>query len=450
MIMKETHKIVWTEGMFLRPHHFQRAEHYMENYIRAWGQAHNGYFWGFLNLEVDQELLQQGKVALTEACGIMPDGTPFNFSKAEYAPTPLEIKEGKAGEKVVLALPSQRTGRKQVIFQETPDALARYLAYEAEVDDLNEVSVSSTELQFSFLRLHLMLESNLSTEWTALVVAEIQEKGDYPLLRLKKDCIPPTLNCQNNNQLKAFINDLQGLLLQRSLQMSQRLQQPESRNSSEMVDFMQLQLINRYVGQVNHVSQLNHIHPERLFAEWLQFATELASFSLQRTPDEPLPVYDHNNLAYCFGRLMLLLRHGLSGVLKDNAIQLELVERTPGLNVAILQDAAMIRDFEFVLAVRANVTADMLLTNFPTHMKIAPTNQIRDIVQLQLPGIMLRSISTAPRQIPYHSGYTYFELEKTGELWEQMEKSSAFALYLAGDFPGLNMEFWAIRSNTDR
>lgn len=450
MIMKEAHKIVWTEGMFLRPHHFQRAEHYLEHYIRAWGQAHNGYFWGFLNLEVDQELLQQGKIALTEACGIMPDGTPFNFSGAQYAPTPLVIKTSKNSEKVVLALPSQRAGREEIIFQEKPDALARYLAYEAEVDDLNEVSVSSTELQFSSLRLRLMLESDLSAEWTALIVAEIQEKSDPPRLQLEKNCIPPTLNCQNNHQLKTFINGLAGLLLQRSLQMSLRLQQPENRNSSEMIDFMQLQLINRYVGQVNHVSQLSHIHPERLFAEWLQFATELASFSLQRTPDAQLPVYDHNNLAYCFGELMLLLRHGLSVILKDNAIQLALVERSPGLNVAIIQDTAMIRDFDFVLAVRANVTADVLLAHFPAQMKIAPITQIRDIVQLQLPGIKLCNTSTAPRQIPYHSGYTYFQLEKSGDLWEQMEQSSAFALYLAGDFPGMNMEFWAIRNHTDR
>ncbi|MDE9590576.1 type VI secretion system baseplate subunit TssK, partial [Xenorhabdus bovienii] len=35
---------------------------------------------------------------------------------------------------------------------------------------------------------------------------------------------------------------------------------------------------------------------------------------------------------------------------------------------------------------------------------------------------------------------------KDGEIWNQMEKSSGFALHLAGDFPGLHMEFWAIRN----
>lgn len=81
----------------------------------------------------------------------------------------------------------------------------------------------------------------------------------------------------------------------------------------------------------------------------------------------------------------------------------------------------MMRDFGFVLAVRADVAAEVLLTHFPAQMKIAPVTRIRDLVQLQLPGIGLRTMPAAPRQIPYHAGYTYFELEKGGDLWKQME-----------------------------
>ena len=60
--MKDAHKVVWTEGMFLRPHHFQQAENYLEGYMRNWGQAHSGCFWGFLTLDLDQTLLRQGKI----------------------------------------------------------------------------------------------------------------------------------------------------------------------------------------------------------------------------------------------------------------------------------------------------------------------------------------------------------------------------------------------------
>lgn len=448
--MKSAHKVVWTEGMFLRPHHFQQAENYLENYVKLWGQAHCGYFWGFLALELDQTLLHQGKVALNAASGIMPDGTPFAFSGTQQILPALDIADNQVGERVVLALPTYRAGREEVIFQETPGALARYLAYETDVNDLNTVAVGSAALQFGQLRLRLMRESELNPEWTALTVCLVQERHNDSNLRLDPALIPPMLNCHGSQVLKSFINDLQGLLTQRSQQMSQRLLQSGRGGSSEMVDFMLLQLINRHLGQVGHARTLDHLHPERLFAEWLQFATELSSFSATRTSEKNLPVYDHNNLALGFSELMLMLRQGLSVVLEDNAIQLLLTERSHGLNVATVQDTKMMHDFGFVLAVRANVTMDALLSRFPAQMKIASVTRIRDLVQFQLPGIGLRTMPAAPRQIPYHAGYTYFELEKDGELWKEMEKSSAFALHLAGDFPGLEMEFWAIRNHTDR
>jgi type VI secretion system protein ImpJ len=66
-------------------------------------------------------------------------------------------------------------------------------------------------------------------------------------------------------------------------------------------------------------------------------------------------------------------------------------------------------------------------------------------VNLALPGVALRAVPVAPRQIPYHAGFTYFELEKSGELWGQLERSGGLAMHIAGEFPGLALELWAIR-----
>jgi type VI secretion system protein ImpJ len=51
----------------------------------------------------------------------------------------------------------------------------------------------------------------------------------------------------------------------------------------------------------------------------------------------------------------------------------------------------------------------------------------------------------APRQIPFHAGYVYFELDPASEYWTGLKNSGGFALHVGGDFPGLKMEFWAIR-----
>ncbi|WP_437888988.1 type VI secretion system baseplate subunit TssK [Phytobacter sp. V91] len=448
--MNKAEKVVWTEGMFLRPHHFQRAESHLENHIREWGMLQRPYLWGFLDLELDEAMLRQGSIALSYASGLLPDGTFFSFHDPRYAPTPLALPDNLTHERVVLALPARRGGRDEVIFSEEKDSLARYVTFEQEVDDDNAMSIGPAALQFGRLRLKLMLEKDLSAEWTAMGVAQVLEKRNDNHLRQDGSYIPPMLNATNHPSLYAMMNDLQSLLVQRSQQLAQRLRQPGRFNTSEMVEFSLLALINHHVGLIAHQKTLPLLHPEDLWREWLSFATELSTWTAARAPQDVLPVYDHDNLAECFARLVMMLRQGLSLVMEEHAIQLPLTERTHGLNVATLPTTSMAREFGFVLAVKASVPGEVLQTHFPAQMKVAPVSKIRDLVQLQLPGMVLRAMPVAPPQIPWHAGYNYFELEKGGELWGEMEKSGAFALHLAGEFPGLNMEFWAIRQQSEQ
>lgn len=444
--MTKTAKVVWTEGMFLRPHHFQQSESYLLSQVRDWGTAQRPYMWGFFHLEFDEAMLRHGNVALSSASGILPDGTQFAFSDSRLAPPPLAIDDNQTGQKVVLALPARRDGREEVIFSEAADSLARCISFEAETEDCNSLSVGPAVLQFGKMRLRLMLESDVTAEWTAIGVAQLVEKRSDNQLRLDSTYIPPMLNSIQHPLLFSYINDIQGLLEQRSQQIGQRLQQPGRFNSSDMLDFMLLALLNQHIGVANHLHSLPLLHPEQLFSKWLALATELSSYTPQRSCEGgDLPVYDHDNLARSFNQLVLMLRQRLSIVMEENAIQLPLIERSHGLNVATVPDANMIRDFGFVLAVKASVPGEMLTTHFPAQMKVAPVTKIRDLVQLQLPGMVLRAMPSAPPQIPWHAGYSYFQLEKGGELWKEMDKSGAFALHLAGEFPGLDMAFWAVR-----
>lgn len=82
---------------------------------------------------------------------------------------------------------------------------------------------------------------------------------------------------------------------------------------------------------------------------------------------------------------------------------------------------------------------------FPKEAKIGNVDVIRDLVNIQIPGVRLKALPVAPRQIPYHAGKVYFELERKGDYWEGLVESSAVALHVGGDFPDLNLTLWAIR-----
>ena len=70
-------KIIWTEGMFLRPQHFQQQDRYVQQLVDGRCDGLRPYGWGFTELELDSALLLQGKLALAACRGVLPDGTPF-------------------------------------------------------------------------------------------------------------------------------------------------------------------------------------------------------------------------------------------------------------------------------------------------------------------------------------------------------------------------------------
>ena len=126
-------------------------------------------------------------------------------------------------------------------------------------------------------------------------------------------------------------------------------------------------------------------------------------------------------------------------------MSLELTERKYGIHVAPISDHSIIGKATIVLAVKADVPGNQLRTAFPAQVKIAPVERIREFISAQLPGIGLQALPVAPRQIPYHAGFTYFELDRASDLWKMMQSSGGFAIHLGGNFPGLTMELWTIR-----
>jgi type VI secretion system protein ImpJ len=51
----------------------------------------------------------------------------------------------------------------------------------------------------------------------------------------------------------------------------------------------------------------------------------------------------------------------------------------------------------------------------------------------------------APRQIPYNSGYLYFEFDKNSPMWRALKTSGGIAFHFGGEFAGLDLQLWAIR-----
>lgn len=432
--------------MFLQPQHFQQQDRYVTRGIDTRFRMSSGYPWGFYSLCVDEAALQQGKLALTSASGVFRDGTPFVLPADDPAPLGIDIPSDVRDERVVLAVALTRPGVAESDVEDVSSSMpTRFKAVEMDVADCHAASLRQAPLQIGRLNLRLMLERDANEGYSHLGVARIIERRTDGRILLDKQHIPPLMHVTEHAVVDGFVREIIGLLHQRGESLAARLAQPGRAGVGEIADFLLLQICNRYEPQLVHARLAPVFHPEQVFFMLLSLAGDLSTFSETKRPSE-LPAYHHEDPTNCFNALMNDLRQSLSMVREQSAIPIELQERKYGIRLAIIPDMELQRTASFVLAVNAQIGSEQLRARFPMQVKIGPAERIRDLVNLQLPGVGLRALPVAPRQIPFHAGFCYFELDTRGnEMWRQLETSGGLAMHIAGDFPGLELEFWAIR-----
>ena len=437
-------KVIWSEGMLLQPQHLQQHDRYLHAMLEARVAGLRPYCWGFSSIRIDENQLALGKLALLSCSAVLPDGTPLSLPVDDELPLPLNIPEDARNVLVMLALPSRRPGVAEVDDQDGENNFARHRGAEYEVRDSNGLD-NSALMQVGKLRLRLALESDVANAYTGLGVARILERRADNRVVLDPDYCPPCLDIRAAPRLGAFVDELLGSLHQRGESLASRLIQPGAAGAAEIADFLLLQLVNRAEPLVAHLASMTGLHAETLYRELVQLAGELATFTRADKRRIDYPVYRHDKLRETFFPLMDELRKSLSMVTDSHAIPIPLDERQFGIRVAVVPDPELIKSATFVLAVNAQMPAEAIRSGFPAKVKIGSVEKIRDLVNLQLPGITLRPLPVAPRQLPFHAGYTYFELDKNSEYWKPMLNSAGFAMHVPNEFPGLQMEFWAIR-----
>ncbi len=437
--------VVWSQGMFLQPHHFQQEARFMARLVDARARCHSPYAWGFSEIVLDDALLALGRVGVARATGVLPDGTPFSIPQLDTPPEPLEIGADLKGEVVYLAVALSREGVTEVDFEGmNGDELCRLQAVEESVRDHTSASDEAASIQIGRLRLRLVRAKEATDAYALLGVAHVVERRSDKQVLLDRSYIPPQVVLDATDSLASSVRLLHGMIAQRSQALAGRMGQL-SHGVSELADFLMLLVLNRAEPLFRQHAKVPSVHPFTLFSDCLQLAGELATFaSTARRPIE-FPLYQHDDLHGCFTPLIDELRKMLSVVLEQNAVQIPLIDRTHGVSTAVVADMELVRNGVFVLAVNAQLPPEQLRPRFMAQTKLGPVERIRDLVNLQLPGITLQSLPVAPRQLPYHAGHFYFELDRNGELWRQFQTTGNLALHIAGDFPGLELELWAIR-----
>lgn len=443
--MTVRHRVVWSQGLFLQPHHFQQETRYLEHLIDARQRAAGPHAWGFHELVLDEAQLATGHVALVRASGVLPDGTPFSMPDADALPAPLPVPAALQGELVCLVAPRARFGVTEVDFGTgASDNLARYRVFEQPLRDQTNAVDDPETVQLGAVRLQLLRQRDVVDDHAVLGVVRVQERRADGQVVLDGGYLPAQTRIDASGQLQRTAALLHGLVQQRVRALADGMGQL-GHGVSDISNFLALQMLNRAEPLLRQIAAAPSVHPWPVYLAWLQLAGEMATFNTPQRHPPDFPIYRHDDLQATFAPLVLLLREMLSVQIDRPAERIELVDRTHGVRTAVVHNTQLLRTAGFVLAVRANMPGEQLRQRFPNQTTVSSGERLKALVNSHLPGIALRSMAVAPRQLPFHADSHYFELERHGELWKQFEQSAALAMHIDGDFPGLELELWAIK-----
>jgi type VI secretion system protein ImpJ len=310
--MTWTNKVIWTEGMFLQPQHFQQHDRFLAQQAQARLGATAAYGWGLLSLTLDSAALSLGKIALNGARGVMPDGHAFDIPGQDPAPAALDVPADLRDELIVLALALPRAGVAETDAEGDAGSMPpRFHAAEIDVGDSNVTGQRVAPLQIGRLNLRIMRARDAVEGYATLGLVRVVERQADNKIVLDTRYIPPTLDCGGNEQLASHLRELHGLLHQRGEALAARLAQPGRAGVGEIADFLLLETVNRHEPLIAQLRQTSLLHPKDLYFLGCTLAGDLATFRDKRRP-VPMPAYLHDDPASCFKPLMDDLRLSLS------------------------------------------------------------------------------------------------------------------------------------------
>lgn len=442
--MSDYFGVAWTEGMFLRPQHFQQANRHINHVIRQVCENNLAYAWGCADINIDMPLLSTGKFAVNNLTAIMPDLCPIEIPAAVELPAPLAINKDVCGELIYFAIPALKSNGINLSAIED-NAITRYKLDDLNVSDDNLGSQFQETIQIAKVHGRLMLSSDDTSGFMLLPLARVIEVSSDGVIKLDSKYIPPSLNTKSNKPLTGIIREIGALINQRAESISGRLCQGYAGTTS-VADFILLQTLNKYSAIFDTELNSEQLHPYKLYTRLIELSGELATFSSANKRVPKLPVYDHSNLQGVFEDTVNFLYQSLSQVVEQTATEIKLEQSKFGISVGALNDKSLLSNAQFVLAIKANVPHEELRKILPSQIKIGGVETIRDLVNNQIPGITISNLPSAPREVPYHSGFHYFELNKNSEHWNQLHSSGGIAMHLSGNYPELQLTLWAIRT----
>ncbi len=438
--MRTLTKPVWSEGMYLGPHHFQAQNRYFEDALdfvttSLWRDAS-----GFAGLQVDRDALRNGTLALIHARGLFSDGLAFDLpgSDAPPAPRPFSALFSPVADHLTmhLAVPATVRDGKNTSADGASDA-ARYIATEQKLPDQN-TGLDEKPIQVGRKNLLLLGEAEISDRYVSLPVVRLLRDGTG---RFEPDptFVPPCLALNASPVLTDMLRRLIEILDEKSTVFTQEQQQRNGvfqagMSARHVAQYWFLHALNSNVPALRHFLLSQHAHPQELFREMSRLGGALCTFGLEVHPRD-LPVYDHSNLGSCFAALDEHIRRHLEIVMPSQAIRIPLHAVESFLYNGEVKDERCLGAGRWILEIESPIGEADLIASVPKLAKICSSRFVVELIKRALPGLPLTHVSVPPPQIAARVESQYFSMQRGGPCWEHIVQTRQIGVYVPAEIP---------------
>lgn len=451
--MFRAEKVLWGEGLFLRPQHFQLQDAYHEQRLSYMIRATFPFAHGIQSIQFDEAQFNMHILALSKIEMIWQDGEIYQAPAQDLLPEPVQLDAlNLHGEmQVYLALPMLQPNKQNVSHAESTQA-GRYHSQLISTHDLftdattAEITLLRRRAEFKLFELGQIPQQHLDG-YLYIPVAQIKRQSSGNFI-LNHKFIPPILHIQACeyllDNLKRSLNIIRAKI--KTIQSNNRENEQKliEFRSGDIVSFWLVNALNTAHASLNHILQYPQIHPERLYAELLRLTGSLLTFSTAYEIDQ-LPQYQHHQLYDSFNQLDIILRDLLDTIISNRYISISLKETRPSYWIGSLETDKISRNTRLYLAVSSSVMpAHNLIAHVPVRFKVGSTIDVEQRVIAALPAVPVQHLMQVPTAIPVRSGVHYFEIEPNNELYQRMLDSEAICVYIPNGFQDIAIELIAV------
>lgn len=452
--MIQTPKVLWGEGLFLRPQHFQHQDAYHEWRLAQMARTLHPYAWGIRSIKVDPDSLQTGLLRLLEVQAILPDGELYNAPSEDDLPPPVSLEgliDSTSGQSELvfhLAMAPVRTsGTNMAASREAADTAVRYFQHKSQAGD---AFTQAAAAEVVVLRRSARLLSDADPKGHLISLPAVKLKrtstGGY---ELDTRFIPPCVNLQASPAITLQLRRLLDVL-QAKVDALYGMHREPSKNiiefrSGDVASFWLLHTASTAFAGLSHLARNPGLHPERLFEKLLEVAGALMTFSKTYTLAD-LPAYDHTNPGPGLYRLDQILRDLLETVISTRYFAVTLNEVMPSFHQGRLESEAVAQGTQLYLGVSAAMPPAELVEMVPMRFKVGAPDDVDKLVLSAMPGVRLVHTPQVPAAVPVRPGSYYFTLDARGALYERMIQAQAITIYTPSGMHDLRLEL--IAANT--